>query len=312
MNWATWKRKTPKGRTLFKTTDCHVSSRRPRWGDILLPAALVLGVMEHARADVAPVVSTPTAVVAPALSAPTVATTTPLASTSTLFYIVHPTEGQKLPPLTQVFVFGAAPKGSTVTINGGDVHLSATGGFLTMVPVKGGDVLLNALAKTPGGEWLKVERHFSVAPGFTVSPSTPAVLESGSVSPDGDVILAPGDTLDVSFQGSPGGSAEFAVSGVAAHLPMIEEGAPASRDLVGGVEEGRGIYEGLYTIQPGDKASQSAVEVTLKKDRSTLKRKAAGKLTIDPGGLARVGVITDDTVAVRTGPEGGYDMFLYR
>ena len=72
----------------------------------------------------------------------------------------------------------------------------------------------------------------------------------------------------------------------------------------------RGIYEGTYIIQPGEAATRR-ISVTLKK-REVRKEQAKGHLTIDSGGVPRVGLITDDTVAGRTAPDGGYDVFLYK
>ncbi len=247
------------------------------------------------------------------VSVPPEVTASTAPTTSPFFYIVHPAEDSKLPSLSQVFVYGAAPKGSTVSLNGAALPLSRTGGFLTMVPVRSGDVLLTAEARTPAGEHWIVNRLFTIAPGFTVDPSTPAVLEGGSISPAEDLWLAPHDALRVTFQGSPGGTAEFSINGVAAHVPMVELGTPLARgSTTFSMAPGRGVYEGTYMLQPEDHGNQATIEVTLKKDRATLKQKAAGHLTIDSGSLPRIGLVTDDTVAVRTGPEGGYDLFVYR
>ena len=212
--------------------------------------------------------------------------------------VVHPLEGAKLPALKEVFVFGAVAPGSTLTINGIPVSVHPKGGYLTMVPLTPGDDLLSLDARAPGGQTAHLDRRFTVAPGFNISPSTPTTLVKESIVPADDVLLAAGDQLRVSFQGSPQGQAEFAMAGIAAHLPMVESGS-------------RGIYEGAYVIQPADHAKQVLISVSLKK-LGLRKEQAKGRLTIDSGGVPRIGMITDDTVAARTATDGGYDLFLYK
>jgi N-acetylmuramoyl-L-alanine amidase len=234
----------------------------------------------------------------------------PLASS---IVVVHPAEGARLPPISEAFVFGSVPPGSSLTLNGMPVALHRKGGFLVMVPVQAGEVVLSFLNRTPKGETSQLDRRFTVAHGFTILPSTPAVLEKGSVSPTDDMLLTAGDMIRVAFQGSPGGQAEFSIDGVAPHLPMAEIGTfPSKNNVNVSTMSARGVYEGMYVLQPGDKASRAGIEVTLKKEHDLLKAKAAGKLTIENGGTPRVGIITEDTLAVRTSPEGGYDVFLYR
>ena len=74
----------------------------------------------------------------------------------------------------------------------------------------------------------------------------------------------------------------------------------------------RGLYEGGYFIQHGDKADHATIEVSLKGEHEAKKEKAAGRLSIDSSGFPHTGLITDDVVAVRTGPDGGYDLFLFK
>ena len=214
--------------------------------------------------------------------------------------MIHPLEGAKLPSLKEIFVYGAVIPGSTLTINGSTIPVHPKGGYLTMVPLTPGDILLSMDAKAPGGQTAHVDRRFNVAPGFVISPASPTTLVKDSIMPVDDHLLAAGDTLRVSFQGSPQGTAEFAIEGVARHVPMLETGTSP-----------RGIYEGSYIIQPGDTAKQAMIMVTLKK-KDLKKESARGHLTLDSGRVPRIGVVTEDTVATRTSVEGGYDIFLFK
>jgi N-acetylmuramoyl-L-alanine amidase len=227
--------------------------------------------------------------------------------------ILHPLEGARVPNLSQIWVYGAVTPGSTLTINGNQISVHPAGGYLTTVPIQAGDMVLAAEAKTPAGDSVTLQRRFSVAPPFTVLPETPSVLVKESLRPSENQLLTTGDSVRVSFQGSPGGTAEFSIEGIAKKLPMVESGTYLSRAVPQPSSmTARGVYEGMYYVQAGDAAEDADIEVVFKKGRDTIKEKAPGKITIDPGMHPRAGVITEDTVAARTGPEGGYDLFVYK
>lgn len=215
--------------------------------------------------------------------------------------VIHPAEGARLPALKEVFVFGAAVRGSTLTLNGSTVPVHPNGGYLGMVPLVPGENLLHLEATPSTGTPLTLDRRFSVSPGFVELPKSPLNILKDSISPGEDMTLAPGDTLRVSFQGSPQATAEFSIEGLAKHVPMVEV-SPLGRP---------GMYEGSYTIPRDITLSRAVIFASLK--RKTIERESArGRLSIDPGAIPRVGVITEDTVAARTATDGGYDVFLYK
>src|SRR5205814_3025060 len=116
-----------------------------------------------------------------------VSTPTPvLSSTSAWVTVVHPLEGAKLPPIKEVFVYGATVPGSTLTINGSMVPVHPKGGYLAMVPLVPGNILLNLDAKTRKGETAHLERRFTVTPGFVESPPSPLTIVKESVTPAED------------------------------------------------------------------------------------------------------------------------------
>jgi N-acetylmuramoyl-L-alanine amidase len=221
-------------------------------------------------------------------------------STSAWITVVHPAEGAKLPSIKEVFVYGAVVSGSTLTINGSTVPVHPKGGYLAMVPLVPGDILLNLDARTRKGETAHLERRFTVTPGFVESPLSPLTIVKESVTPAEDLLLTPGDSVRVSFQGSPQGVADFSIEGLARHIPMSETGSTP-----------RGLYEGTYVIPPNGIVNHADIVVNLKK-RTTKKEHAKGRLTVESGGAPRIGVVMDDTVATRTAAEGGYDVFLYK
>jgi N-acetylmuramoyl-L-alanine amidase len=221
--------------------------------------------------------------------------------------VIHPLENQSLPYLKEVFVFGEVTPGSTVTINGQPIRVHPKGGYLAMAPLTTGPFMISVEATTPAGEKIKVDRRVNVAQPYTDLPPKPLTLLKETIEPSEDMHLTAGDPLRVSFQGSPQASAEFSIEGTVKHVPMVQR-------LIGNsTETTRGIYEGHYIIQPGDKAETQRVEVQLKgSSGKPIKEKSRGRLTIDHGSIPRTGLIMEDITAVRTGPEGGYDLFLYK
>lgn len=247
-----------------------------------------------------PVLSSTSVPVPPASVAPVLPPPLPAATLTML----HPMENQRLPPLTQVFAYGQTVPGSTLTINGLPVPVHRKGGYLVMVPLTPGENTLHEETRSPHGAMATLDRHVFVSSGFVVSPYPPLTLERGSITPDDNQELVAGDTLRVTAQGSPGGTAEFTVSGLHMHAPMLEADA--------GTPQARGIYRGSYVIQPDDKTTSGAIEVSLKRELHQAHQTAAGHLTIRATDIPRVGQVLDDIAAVRTAPEGGYDFFIYK
>ncbi len=213
--------------------------------------------------------------------------------------VIHPAEGMKLPAVSQSFVYGAITPGCALTVNGSSVAVHPQGGFLAMVLMMPGDNRLLFEVRNSSGEITQLERRFTVAEGFGVSPVKPLTLEAGSVSPQEDLWLAPGDALTVNFQGSPGAEAWFSVHGLVKHAPMVEVGS-------------RGLYRGTYIVQPDDEIDQEPVKAVIQQKDSSIDRKSKGRVTVREMQVPRVGLVTEDIAALRTATEGGYDMFLYK
>jgi len=227
-----------------------------------------------------------------------------ITSSSATLTILHPLEGAKLPGLSQIFAYGATVPGSTLTINGLPVPVYRTGGYLAMVPLTPGDLVLNVEAITPSGELLKTERRVSVATPPTPLPEKSLVIDKSTLFPGTDQWLSVGDLLSVTFQGSAGAAAEFSIEEVAKHIPMAEISTSSATR--------RSTYQGHYLLQPGDLVEKGDIDVQLKKKHESVKARATGRLSVEKGTTYRMGQVLEDAVAARTGPEGGYDVFLYK
>jgi N-acetylmuramoyl-L-alanine amidase len=233
--------------------------------------------------------------------------TSPLRAEATLT-VVHPTEGMKVPYQSQIFAFGAVSPGSSITVNGSMIPVHPLGGYLAMIPIQVGENVLRFETMNNAGESVKVDRRITVSEPFQPSPVKPLTLASWSVRPNDSQIVMAGDTIRVSFQGSPGAKASFTIHKIAKDIPMTE----MTRNVVDSTVTAQGVYEGSYVIQPEDRGDGESIEITLKSGDSVKKEKARGRITVDHGAIPRVGIVKDDIVAIRSGPEGGYDMFLYK
>src|SRR5882672_6219242 len=102
--------------------------------------------------------------------------------------VIHPTEGQSLPAIKEVFVFGEVTPGSTLTINGTMIPVHPKGGYLAMVPVSSGPFVFACDATLPSGEKLHLDRHVVVSPGFVESPVKPLTLVKETLEPSEDIV----------------------------------------------------------------------------------------------------------------------------
>lgn len=236
-----------------------------------------------------------------------------LASAQLSLTMLHPEEGAKLPTLKQIFVYGAATPGATLTINDHVILLHPKGGYLAMLPVQEGPNVLHCRLTSPQQEPFLLDRQFTVEEGRSVMPADPLAINNGSLFPSDDQVLAVGDLLKVSFQGSPGGTAEFSFDNGKHFIPMTETGFTHGvymTDLSSAAF--RGLYEGAYVIQPGDKAENAPILISFKNPRHKIQQTTPGRLSIDSISVPQIGLVSDDSVPVRTAAQGGYDFFLYK
>ncbi|HRY28624.1 MAG TPA: N-acetylmuramoyl-L-alanine amidase [Elusimicrobiota bacterium] len=218
--------------------------------------------------------------------------------------LVHPAEGARLPFLKSSFVFGSADPQGKLSLNGQPVPIHPEGGFLAMIPYSTGTFSIRAELVLPNSTVIAV-RTVSVAGPTLASPRSPLTVEY--VRPDLDTTVRPGDVVSVICKGSPGMEAVFQVQGVHPRFPMME-------DASAGV---KGVYRGMFVVQPGDELNDNWIRVTL-----TDKERGRKIVHESPGRLSRlndrvpwvVAVTTDNAVvravpALASGDKGGYLLF---
>ncbi|MGH2426025.1 MAG: copper amine oxidase N-terminal domain-containing protein, partial [bacterium] len=77
------------------------------------------------------------------------------------------------------------------------------------------------------------------------SPPAPAAVQITSFSHNAARALRAGETVTVTLRGTPGGTATFDIFGVGANIPMREVSP--------------GVYQGIYTVRPGDNVANAAI-----------------------------------------------------
>jgi N-acetylmuramoyl-L-alanine amidase len=121
-----------------------------------------------------------------------------------------------------------------------------------------------------------------------------------SLSPRDKVVLRPGDSIDLSFQAAPGGSAQFRFSDGDGFLPMEEQKGRVS-----------GIYKTTYVVKPNDDFDGSDVVYSLKRfDGKKIMGRAGVQLTVQKRRLPRIVALKENSILF-TGPDSDYGYNLF-
>jgi N-acetylmuramoyl-L-alanine amidase len=253
---------------------------------LFLSLVLLVGNTGYADGDTTDVTAPPaTGAVGPAGTLPIV--TNPLT-------IVHPAENSRLPALTSTYVCGSAPPDGKLTLNGQAVPIHPDGGFVAMVDLTPGEFVITA-ALTLGATTYQTTRTVWVASPEQPAPVTPLTIEYAT--PEYDQELAPGDLVTVTCKGSPGMTAYFTVGGVAKKFPLLE--SPTGM---------KGIYQGIYRIDPQDRLQKSRINITLESPDETVTQTTPGALSLfSPDALPVIAEVCAPDVVLRAGPALGPD-----
>jgi len=180
--------------------------------------------------------------------------------------VVYPSSDVILTPSDSIFVYGAVnPTGAQVSINGYPVRIHDNGGFLEHLPTPA-DYVLDCLA-VQEGDSVRVRRPLQVATWF--SSTKGSLIDTSFVFPKHDVVLKPGDVLEVAFKGAPGLDAFFSVEGLVDSRSMAEVSSKkeftriiqafALNHLLS-ASWSRGIYYGFYRIPEDANIQQATVK----------------------------------------------------
>jgi N-acetylmuramoyl-L-alanine amidase len=168
--------------------------------------------------------------------------------------LVYPPEGATVTARDSTFVFGSTGSGRTqLRINGTQVPVAPNGAFLGFLPVPTDGVY--RLEATKGGESASAERTVRVsAPAAAASG---AQIVAGSAYPTGALALPVGETIEVGFRGTAGGTAWLRLP--SGERILLAEAQPASElteaaNFQRSADDGRPAlrivrYRGLLTVK---------------------------------------------------------------
>ncbi len=213
--------------------------------------------------------------------------------------VVYPEDGH-ITEASNIFVYGSTDPRAHIVVNGQRAMIHENGAFLALTPLWPGPNRVVTAAIGPRGTAID-HRTVVRLPPLASMPDIPTAIRSESISPAMDLVLLGGDALSVSFQGSPGGKATFAV-GRSDAISMHE----LDPSRTGGL---RGIYVGEYRLGHISFSAQAITCTVLGTDGQTLSATAPGKVTVwkaDPPVVAE----TLDGAVLRESPEGQHLMQL--
>ncbi len=215
--------------------------------------------------------------------------------------IIEPAENVRIPAISSTFVYGSVPVGGKLWINGNQVPVYTSGGFITMIQLSSGPFQIKADLQI-GDATYHLTRNIQVGAPAS-QPETAGKLTITAVSPSQEQELLPGDNVEVVCQGTPGKMAYFKVKGVRQQFPMVES-APSS-----------GFYRGVYTIGGHDKLKKSKFTITLNDHHQKFSKESTGTVSIFPTRIPVMAETTSADAVLRTGPaisqsdKAGYLMF---
>jgi N-acetylmuramoyl-L-alanine amidase len=125
--------------------------------------------------------------------------------------VVHPPEGETVPPVDSTFIFGSVGHGdATLTINGAPVEVHPNGAWLAFLPVPrdGRYELVARLGEQV--ERLVHEVEAAPLPAVDAPPGEPGIVP-GTVRPVGEVWIMRGEELEVAMQATPGAAVALAL-----------------------------------------------------------------------------------------------------
>lgn len=188
--------------------------------------------------------------------------------------IIYPKDSQLVRAVDSTFILGNIkfPDVSYIIINDIKVHIHKDGGFLAFLPIEPGLFIFHIEIPyeqfMPSGRFRTIKNVVKEITVQIPEPLTPIPFDSLLIVkeinlPSGYLNLKSGNRLQVSFQGTPGCIASFAIPGIADSIPMAES-SPRTQPYwgesvfgVGRVPDSlliKGIYTGYYDIPLGVQA----------------------------------------------------------
>lgn len=246
--------------------------------------------------------------------------------------VIYPKPDQRLGAADSSFIFGNVTPGATLTINGVDVPVYETGGWLAFLPLKPGEFDFRLVA-TLDGDVSEDSLQVIVPQPYRVPAGDSLVISPGYKTPARNSGLMVGDYAEFSFRGTPGFFGYVQLSSDSL-LTRLVEGAPRpqgywGRELFGGGDIPdsllvSGVYGGTLLLRDRNVADSTQITYHLcrypldTRDTSDpnfqryyescdcLSTKSDVNMAVYDKGVFLVGEMGDSVQTIRTGPRKGY------
>jgi N-acetylmuramoyl-L-alanine amidase len=169
--------------------------------------------------------------------------------------LVEPARENNAVKASRNFLVGSTCKNCSLTINGNDVKVYATGAFAYEVNLKVGDTAFNLIASSGQAVTKKIMYNYTLP----APPDTVKILDIASIEtfPEGNLMLQPGDKIKFKVKALTGCKVVAAKD-----IPLYE--MPVTMP---------GIYQGEYVVKGKDSFLVTKIPVTItdKKGKSVTK-----------------------------------------
>ena len=246
--------------------------------------------------------------------------------------IIYPKSKQKIAAVDSMFIFGNVTPQSQLKINGSEIKVHDSGGFLAFLPVKSGTFVFR-LEATLEGQTNSAELPIEVPKPYEVPEGKEPVIVNAFMSPGTDVMLMEGEMFNTSFRGTPGMFAYFGLS-TSSDLLQMTEAPPIQQsywaEALWGSDDYpdsllvRGVYTGVMILGSKQVADSNQIDYYLchkklkqmnAKERAFKQQLADcgcnslssdAKLAVMSSSKVMIGELTDSVQTIRVGPRKGY------
>ncbi|MDQ6781665.1 MAG: N-acetylmuramoyl-L-alanine amidase, partial [Candidatus Eremiobacteraeota bacterium] len=223
-------------------------------------------------------------------------------STASALAVQYPSEHAHLPYVTRSFIFGAAPRGATLSVNGARAFVAPSGGWIAFVPFSPGSFALNVVADVAASHSsLRMTRTVLVDEPPQTTRATPATIDAAAAAqPQVDQQLEAGDAVRLFVKASvgarvsatldPGGpTVTLLETSVAALNPSDKERALG--DAVAAGDNIGGLYEGALRVPASGTGPWHVTYAVSASDGTSQKTTARGTIALASADAHRVGTI---------------------
>jgi N-acetylmuramoyl-L-alanine amidase len=246
--------------------------------------------------------------------------------------VIYPKPKQKIAAVDSMFIFGNVTPQSQLKINGSEIKVHDSGGFLAYLPVKSGPFVFRLEASLKG-QTSSIELPIEVPKPYEAPEGKEPVIVKGYLSPESDIMLMEGDMFNTSFRGTSGMFAYFKLS-TGSDLLQMTEAPPVQQsywaEALWGSDDYpdsllvRGVYTGAMILSGKQVADSNQIEYYLcrkKLKQLNSKEKAFKQQLVDcgcenraseatlavmPATKVMIGELTDSVQTIRVGPRKGY------